>query len=79
MMDVAREETRGFVLGALATVQGLGGALGPAIGGRIYEALTPQDVFVVAASLLGAAMLLAIAYGGRRQLAYAFSPVPADD
>jgi len=79
MMDVAREETRGFVLGALATVQGLGGAVGPAIGGRIYEALSPQDVFVVAASLLGGAMLLTIAYAGRRQLAYAFSPVPADD
>ena len=50
LMDVTREETRGFVLGALATVQGVGGALGPAIGGSIYESWTPQDVFIVAAA-----------------------------
>ncbi|HEU4759679.1 MAG TPA: MFS transporter [Dehalococcoidia bacterium] len=75
LMDVTREETRGFVLGALATVQGVGGALGPAIGGSIYQAWTPQDVFIVAAAVLGGALLLAAVYGGRRQLAYAFSPV----
>lgn len=79
LMDVTREETRGFVLGALATVQGLGGALGPAIGGSIYESWGPQDVFVVAGSILGAALLLVVVYGTRRQIAYALSPVFADD
>ncbi len=75
LMDATREETRGFVLGALATVQGLGGAIGPAVGGSIYEAWTPQDVFIVAAAVLGGALLLAAAYGGRRHIAYAFAPV----
>lgn len=79
LMDVTREEVRGFVLGALATVQGLGGALGPAIGGSIYESWSPQDVFVVAGAILGGALLLVVVYGTRRQIAYALSPVFADD
>jgi len=72
MMDLTRENTRGFVLGALGTVQGVGGAIGPSIGGRLYEALEPQAVFYVAGALLAGAMMLAAAYALRRQLAMAF-------
>ena len=75
LMDVAREETRGLVLGALGTAGGLGGALGPTAGGHIYEALTPQAVFLAAGFVLGGAMLLTMAYGGWRRLVQ--QPVPA--
>lgn len=72
MMDLTHEDTRGFVLGALGTVQGLGAAMGPAIGGQLYEALEPQALFYVAGALLAGAMLLAAAYALRHQLASAF-------
>ncbi|MBI1884994.1 MAG: MFS transporter [Chloroflexi bacterium] len=78
MMDLTEEHTRGFVLGALATVQGLGGSLGPTLGGRIYESLEPAAVFYVAGAILGGAALLAAAYGSRH-LVLALSPVRAQD
>lgn len=79
LMDVTQEETRGLVLGALSTAGGLGGALGPTIGGSIYAALTPQDVFFTAGSLLAGAMMLTMVYGGWRFLAYRPVPVPIED
>ncbi len=79
LMDVTEEKTRGFVLGALGTVGGLGGALGPTIGGRIYDLLTPQDVFFTAGFILMGAMLLTMAYGGWRFLGYQPAPVLVED
>jgi len=71
MMDLTHEDTRGFVLGALATVQGLGAAVGPSIG-RLYEAVEPQAVFYVAGALMAGAMLMAATYALRHQVATAF-------
>lgn len=79
LMDVTQEGTRGFVLGALSTAGGVGGALGPAVGGGIYASLTPQDVFFTAGFVLMGAMLLTMAYSGWRQLSYAPAPVLVDD
>ncbi len=79
MMDATEEKTRGIVLGALGTIGGLGGALGPTIGGRIYDLLTPQDVFFTAGFILMGAMLLAMAYGGWRLLSYQPAPVLIED
>ena len=79
LMDATEEKTRGFVLGALGTIGGLGGALGPTIGGRIYDLLTPQDVFFTAGFILMGAMLLAMAYGGWRLLSYQPAPVLIED
>ncbi|HXG36159.1 MAG TPA: MFS transporter, partial [Dehalococcoidia bacterium] len=61
MMDLTRQETRGLLLGALGAVQGLGAAVGPSLGGRIYASVEPQAVFYLAAMLLALAMLVAAA------------------
>ena len=77
LMDVTREETRGMTLGLLGTVQGLGGAFGPALGGGIYQVAGAQQVFMVAGCLLGAALLLAAFYVARQRPTLALQPSPA--
>lgn len=79
LMDVTEEKTRGLVLGALGTIGGLGGALGPTVGGRIYASFTPQDVFITAGFTLTCAMLMSMAYGGWRLLTYEPAPVLVED
>lgn len=75
VMDISREETRGLTLGLLGAAHGVGGALGPAIGGGIYEAFGAQQVLILAASLVAAALVLGAAYGSRRQFGSAVRPV----
>jgi MFS family permease len=61
-LDATQVHSRGLLLGALAAVQGLGGALGQAAGGRVSEMYGPVAPFKFAAILLGVAILLTLVY-----------------
>jgi MFS family permease len=61
-LDATQVHSRGLLLGALAAVQGLGGALGQAAGGRVSEEYGPVAPFKFAAILLGVAILLTLVY-----------------
>jgi predicted MFS family arabinose efflux permease len=61
-LDATQVHSRGVLLGALAAVQGLGGAVGQAAGGRVSEMYGPVAPFKFAAMLLGVAMLLTLLY-----------------
>jgi DHA1 family multidrug resistance protein-like MFS transporter len=61
-LDATQVHSRGVLLGALAAVQGLGGALGQAAGGRVSEMYGPVAPFKFAAMLLGVAMFLTLLY-----------------
>jgi DHA1 family multidrug resistance protein-like MFS transporter len=61
-LDATQVHSRGLLLGALATVQGLGGAVGQAAGGRVSEEYGPVAPFKFAAIFLGVAMLLTLLY-----------------
>jgi len=61
-LDATQVHSRGVLLGALAAVQGLGGAVGQAAGGRVSEMYGPVAPFRFAAALLGVAILLTLVY-----------------
>ena len=61
-LDATQVHSRGVLLGALAAVQGLGGAVGQAAGGRVGEVYGPVAPFKFAALLLGVAILLTLVY-----------------
>ena len=59
-MDRIPTESRGLLLGAVATVQGAGLAIGPIIGGSLWEHVHPYAPFAAGALLLFAATLLSL-------------------
>ena len=59
-MDRIPTERRGLLLGAVATVQGAGLAIGPIVGGALWEHLFPYAPFMSGAVLLLAATLLSL-------------------
>jgi MFS family permease len=61
-LDATQAHSRGVLLGALAAVQGLGGAVGQAAGGRVSEVYGPAAPFKFAAILLGVAILLTVVH-----------------
>ena len=61
-IDATQVHCRGLMLGAFATVQGLGGAAGQAAGGKVSEMYGPLAPFNFAAILLGVAILLTVVY-----------------
>ena len=61
-LDATQVQCRGLLLGAFAAVQGLGGAVGQAAGGKVSEMYGPLAPFNFAAVLLGVAILLTIVY-----------------
>jgi MFS family permease len=60
LMDWIPSSARGLFLGAVATVQGAGLALGPSLGGALWERIGVYAPFEVAALLLGLAVALAL-------------------
>lgn len=61
-LDASGASGRGLLLGVLATVQGLGGVLGPALGGVANAAWGPLAPFKLGAILLAMAMLLTVVH-----------------
>jgi len=59
-MDSIPGESRGLLLGAVATVQGAGLAIGPIIGGSLWEHVHPYAPFMAGACLLLLATLLSL-------------------
>jgi DHA1 family multidrug resistance protein-like MFS transporter len=59
-LDATELGSRGLMLGLLATVQGLGGAVGQAVGGLASAAWGPVAPFRMGAILLGVAVVLTI-------------------
>ncbi|HEX9074722.1 MAG TPA: MFS transporter [Anaerolineae bacterium] len=73
VMDWIPSTARGFFLGAVATMQGIGFAVGPSLGGVLWERMGVYAPFEVAAVLLGIAV--AIMLRGARWDAFSTSPV----
>lgn len=67
-IDATQVHCRGLLLGALATLQGLGGAVGQAAGGKVSEMYGPLAPFHFAAMLLGVAILLTVVHIRHQQL-----------
>lgn len=59
-LDATDIGSRGLLLGAMTAIQGLGGALGQALGGRVSEMYGPLAPFKFGAILLIVALLLTI-------------------
>jgi MFS family permease len=59
-LDATQVQSRGVLLGSLAAVQGLGGAVGQAAGGQVSAMYGPEAPFKFAAILLGVAILLTV-------------------
>jgi DHA1 family multidrug resistance protein-like MFS transporter len=59
-MDTIPQESRGLLLGAVATVQGAGLAVGPVVGGYLWEQIHPYAPFTLGAGLLLAGTLLSL-------------------
>jgi DHA1 family multidrug resistance protein-like MFS transporter len=59
-MDRIPGESRGTLLGAVATVQGAGLAVGPIVGGFLWERVNPYAPFMAGAGLLFLATLLSL-------------------
>ncbi len=60
VMDYVPSNARGLFLGAVATAQGIGLALGPALGGALWERIGVYAPFEMAAIFLGLAILFSI-------------------
>lgn len=60
VMDYVPANARGLFLGAVATAQGIGLALGPALGGALWERIGVYAPFEMAAIFLGIAILFSI-------------------
>jgi DHA1 family multidrug resistance protein-like MFS transporter len=78
-LDATQVHSRGVLLGALAAVQGLGGAVGQAAGGRVSEMYGPVAPFRFAAVLLGVAILLTLVYVQHQRLRGDILLLPPDD
>jgi MFS family permease len=61
VMDYVPSTARGLFLGGVATAQGIGLALGPAMGGALWEQVGKYAAFEAAAVLLGCAVVLSLA------------------
>jgi MFS family permease len=59
-LDATEIGSRGVLLGALTAVQGLGGALGQALGGTVNQLYGPLAPFKFGAILLGVALVLTV-------------------
>ncbi len=59
VMEWIPANARGLFLGAVATAQGIGLAVGPSLGGALWETAGPYAPFAAAAGLLGLALLVA--------------------
>ncbi len=59
-LDATQVQSRGVLLGSLAAVQGLGGAVGQAAGGQVSAMYGPEAPFKFAAILLGVAVVLTV-------------------
>lgn len=66
VMDQSGPHNRGALFGFMATLQGLGTALGPALGGQLAELWGPRAAFQGAAAIMGLAFLVALGYARRR-------------
>jgi predicted MFS family arabinose efflux permease len=73
-IDATQVHCRGLLLGAFAAVQGLGGAVGQAVGGKVSETYGPVAPFNFAAILLGVAVIFAVLH-----IRHARSHCPVDD
>lgn len=73
VMDWIPSTARGFFLGAVATVQGIGFAVGPSLGGVLWERIGVYAPFEVAAVFLGIGV--AILLTGARPTAPSTPPV----
>ena len=60
VMDWIPENARGLFLGAVATAQGIGLAVGPSLGGTLWERIGVYAPFEVAALFLGLAAVLTL-------------------
>ena len=60
VMDWVPENARGLFLGAVATAQGIGLAVGPSLGGALWERIGVYAPFEVAALFLGCAVALTL-------------------
>jgi len=78
-LDATQVHSRGVLLGALAAVQGLGGAVGQAAGGRVSEMYGPVAPFRFAAVLLGVAILLTLVYVQHQRMKGDILLLPAND
>jgi DHA1 family multidrug resistance protein-like MFS transporter len=58
--QVAPPGRQGLTLGAVATAQGVGAMIGPAVGGWTYEHISPQATFYAASVLLLLALAIAV-------------------
>ena len=65
-MDRIPPGGRGLLLGAVATVQGAGLAVGPVVGGYLWEHIRPYAPFTAGALLLLAATLLSLCVRSKR-------------
>lgn len=61
-LDASGANGRGLLMGTLATVQGLGGVAGPALGGVTNAAWGPLAPFKLGAAVLAVAMLLTVVH-----------------
>jgi predicted MFS family arabinose efflux permease len=66
-LDATEFGSRGLVLGMLATVQGIGGASGQALGGLASGAWGPVAPFKVGAIMLGLALVLTVMHMQHQQ------------
>ena len=64
--DLAPEAARGSVIGAKEAVAGVGAALGPLLGGYVYEHWARESAFVMNGVLLLGAVGLALLWFRRR-------------
>jgi MFS family permease len=78
-LDATQVHSRGVLLGALAAVQGLGGAAGQAAGGRVSETYGPMAPFKIAAVLLGVAILLTLVYVQHQRMKSDILLLPSED
>jgi len=78
-LDATQVHSRGVLLGALAAVQGLGGVVGQAAGGRVSEMYGPVAPFKFAAVLLGVAILLTLVYVQHQRVKGNILLLPPDD
>ncbi|MFQ6015071.1 MAG: MFS transporter [Anaerolineae bacterium] len=59
-MDKIPSESRGFLLGVVAAVQGAGLALGPVIGAHLWERIDPYAPFLAAATVTSIATIVGL-------------------
>ena len=73
--DLATPEARGRVIGAKEAAVGVGAALGPLVGGAVYQYASPHATFVANGVLMLCAAGLALYWLPRRQASHPVPPV----